>query len=477
MNTFEAAKPFKAQQIRNLDSNLDLASPIRLLSYEHSPISRDINSSNFINLDILKELNSPINKDKYNPQHTLMLTQTSKARDRNETDGDKNSFILTTKNVNDISFNAEVEKVKIFESKLLEVFGNCKLSLNLEEKISGINLKAISRLKVLINEYIELLPLEYSFTCLKIFELMLLNIDALVLYFNLNVQQLIISKDKIEQLESCLMQLKKKLKDVQDSQDQSTAIQTSQNLASKVSKDIPIKFKSASVNYDQLQANADNSIKIPAHADSNQTKKVGSNLQTEKTQKVLTRNMSGNMILSQDKTFSNNLKNGVTNFKYPHTLNNILKLIKTSKKPNSKTKIKLNKPNSKIAHDSKLPANYQMINLSRIVNSNSQEGSKVFENGVSADRGSGINFYKPAVKARLFNVSHNTNDIKNAHFLSLSYDEHQVGNPIAVKYKNSKEKYGQPLKKLTKPQEYYISSGRRRGSYDISHMPKTVLKS
>lgn len=478
MKIYEASKTIKAQPVKNLDSNMDLSSPIRLFSYEHSPISRDINSSNFINLEILKELNSPMSRDNYNQNQILMLTQTSKGRDRNETDGDKNSFILTTKNVNDISFNAEVEKVKIFEAKLLDVYNNCKLSPNLEEKISGINLKAISRLKVLVNEYLELLPIEYSFTCHKLFELMFLNIDTLVLYFNLNVQQLIISKDKIEQLESCLIQLKKKIKDAQEIHHQpNSATLPQQNLAIKLGKDVPMKSKSASVNYDQLQTNTE-ITKTISQNENYLLKKVAANPSTEKQQKVLTRNMSGNMILNQEKTFTTHLKNGVTNFKYPHTLNNILKLIKTTKKTNSKSKIKLSKPNPKLINpESKLPANYQIINLSKLANSNSQEGSKVFENGVSADRGSGINFYKPASKAKLYNAygHHNEQDKKNPHFLSLSYDEHQVVNPTS-KIKSSKEKHNQSNKKQIKPQEYYISSGRRRGSYDISHMPKSAMK-
>ena len=162
----------------------------------NSCASKDKNSSNFINTDFLKALNTPQNNYKnYNFPLKIQTPSENHKENRLETD---DRHLLTTNNINEISFNADDEKIKSFEQRLVELSKDYKLNLNLEEKITGKNLSTITKLKGLANELIDLIPLEYSFSCSKLLELVFLNFDSIILFYNMNIQQNIILKDKIK---------------------------------------------------------------------------------------------------------------------------------------------------------------------------------------------------------------------------------------------------------------------------------------
>ena len=100
------------------------------------------------------------------------------------------NYILTTKNLTEVSFNdnydPQEEKFKLLESKITEL----KLEVNLEEKIDSKTLKKLSKTKNLIKEFLEIMPHQIAQTSKKIFDLLLHNIDYLVVFYNLNLNVL-----------------------------------------------------------------------------------------------------------------------------------------------------------------------------------------------------------------------------------------------------------------------------------------------
>lgn len=123
------------------------------------------------------------------------------------------NLILTTKNLTEVSFNGD-EKLKSFEAKLESTVEECKLELNIEEKITSKNSKKIYKLKKLYKEFLDIIPYDYLLSCKKLFEAILLNIDYLVIYYNLNIKQIEDSKGRNSELEESISKLNVKIEDL-----------------------------------------------------------------------------------------------------------------------------------------------------------------------------------------------------------------------------------------------------------------------